>query len=138
MKFLSITAGLILAASTLQAAEGTAVVATSVLSASVTASGQPIALPQGNVQVVVSTLEIAPGALLPEHKHPFQRYAYVLAGTLRVSNSETGKSEVYKPGDFIVEALGQWHQGGTFGTEPVKLLVIDQIEKDQSNVVLRE
>jgi quercetin dioxygenase-like cupin family protein len=138
MKFLSMTAGLILAASTLQAAEGTAVVATSVLSASVTASGQPIALPQGNVQVVVSTLEIAPGALLPEHKHPFQRYAYVLAGTLRVSNSETGKGEVYKPGDFIVEALGQWHQGGTFGTEPVKLLVIDQIEKDQSNVVLRE
>ena len=38
--------------------------------------------------VDVSIHEIAPDATLHEHKHPFARYPYVLAGTLRVTNTE--------------------------------------------------
>jgi quercetin dioxygenase-like cupin family protein len=76
-----------------------------------------------------------PGATLPEHKHPAPRYAYVLSGTLRVSNTDTGKSDVYKSGDFIVEAVDQWHKAANIGSDPVKLLVIDTTEHGQNNVV---
>jgi quercetin dioxygenase-like cupin family protein len=103
-----------------------------------TASGQPITLPQKNAEVIVSTFEIAVGATLPVHKHPFARYAYVEAGTLKVTNVETGNSNTYKTGDFIVEMIGQWHQATNVGDGPVKLLVIDQVEQGAKNTVLRQ
>jgi quercetin dioxygenase-like cupin family protein len=70
------------------------VVVKPVISTAVTASGQTIMLPQKDAHAVVTTYTIAKGAKLPEHKHPFIRYAYVLAGTLRVTNTETGGSDV--------------------------------------------
>jgi quercetin dioxygenase-like cupin family protein len=117
---------------------GTPVVVTPLASRTTTASGQPITLPQKNVEVLVSTYDIAPGATLPVHKHPFARYAYVEAGTLQVTNVETGKSDTYKTGDFIVEMIGQWHQATNVGAGPVKLLVIDQVEQGANNTVLRK
>jgi hypothetical protein len=39
-------------------------------------------------------------------QHIIWGYGYVLAGTLRVTYEETGKSDVYAPGAFI-EAIGQ-------------------------------
>lgn len=90
---------------------GAKVVVTPLASTTVTASGQPIVLPQKNVQVLVSSFEIPPGATLPVHKHPSARYAYVLEGQLQVTNVATGQSTSYKKGDFIVEMIGAWHQG---------------------------
>ncbi|MER8553636.1 cupin domain-containing protein [Mesorhizobium sp. M1217] len=119
-------------------ASGTPVVVTPLASRTETASGQPITLPQKDVQVLVSAYQIAPGATLPVHKHPFPRYAYVEAGTLQVTNVETGKSNTYKSGDFIIEMIGQWHQATNVGADPVKLLVIDQVEEGTKNTVLRQ
>ena len=65
----------------------------------VAAAGQPIVLPQKDAQIVASIYDIAPGAALPEHKHPYPRYGYVLAGTLRVINTEPHQSDIYKRGD---------------------------------------
>ncbi|TIY00619.1 MAG: cupin domain-containing protein [Mesorhizobium sp.] len=124
------------AAHALDASE-TPVVVTPLASRTETASGQPIT-PQKNVQVLVSSFEIAPGATLPVHKHPFPRYAYVQGGTLQVTNVETGKSTTYKSGDFIIEMIGQWHQATNVGADPVKLLVIDQVEEGTKNTVLRQ
>ncbi|MEJ0094950.1 MAG: cupin domain-containing protein [Methylocella sp.] len=138
MKYIWLAASFALLSSPLHALENSTVVVTPVLSTTVTASGQPIILPQKDAQVLASIYEIAPGAVLPEHKHPYPRYGYVLSGTLRVTDTETGKSAVYKAGDFIVETIGHWHQGANIGAEPLKLLVIDQVEKDQSNTILRE
>ncbi len=101
-----------------------------------TASGQPITLPQKNVQVVVSIFDIAPAATLPVHKHPFARYAMVQAGTLEVTNVETGKSTTYRAGDFIVEMIDQWHRARNAGDDAVKLLVIDQVEDGVPNTLL--
>ena len=67
------------------------VVVKPVTSTAVTASGQPITLPQKDAHVVVTTYDIGRGANLPEHKHSYARYAYVLVGTLRVTNTETGR-----------------------------------------------
>lgn len=103
-----------------------------------TAAGQPIALPQGDVEVVVSSYEIPVGATLPVHRHPFPRYAYVLAGVLEVSSVETGKNSTYKAGDFVVEMVGKWHQATNRGAEPVRLLVIDQVEQGAQNTELRK
>jgi quercetin dioxygenase-like cupin family protein len=129
---------IVLLAAPAQAAEDRAVVATPVLTTMVTATGQPIVLPRENPQVRVVTLDIAPGAVLPEHKHPYPRYGYMLAGTLRVTNSDTGTSMVYGVGDFIIEAVDQWHRGASIGSEPVRLLVIDQVAGGQANVVTRD
>lgn len=138
----SLCAALILLGATAHASEtdraAIPVLVTPVLTAAVTASGQPIVLPSDDARVVVSTYEIAPEATLPEHKHPFPRYGYVLAGTLRITNTETGHSDVHRTGDFIIEAIGQWHQAVSLDDRPVKLLVIDQVAGEQSNVIMRK
>jgi quercetin dioxygenase-like cupin family protein len=108
------------------------------LSTEVTDSGQPIVLPRGDAEVVTSMYEIPAGAKLPEHKHIYQRYGYLLSGQLRITNTETGKSVDFKPGDFIVESRNQWHKAENTGTEPIKLLVIDQVKPGQNNTVLRK
>ncbi len=141
MKSFALALGLMLVASPLRADTQPAtskVVVKPVLSTTVTSSGQPVVLPQKDAQVVVSTYEIPPGAVLPKHKHPFPRYAYVQAGTIEVTNLDTGKTETFKTGDFILEAVDQWHFGANKGKVPVKLLVIDMVEKGQANVVLQK
>jgi quercetin dioxygenase-like cupin family protein len=125
------------AARALDSGASAPVVVTPVKTTAVTATGQPLVLPHENVEVTASIYDIAPGATLPVHKHPFARYGYVLAGTLEVTNVDTGKRDVYKTGDFIVEMIDQWHQGSNVGADPVKLLVIDQIEAGAQATVLK-
>lgn len=117
---------------------GAKVIVKPLASATTTASGQPIVLPQKNVQVLVSTYEIPSGATLPVHKHPSARYAYVQGGTLQVTNVETGQSKTYQAGDFIIEMIDTWHQAVNLGADPVKLLVIDQVEEGTANTLLRK
>lgn len=119
-------------------AEEPAVKVTTLFSGTTTAAGQPILLPSGPVKIIVSEYEIAPGAVLPVHRHPYQRYAYVQAGTLRVTNAETGASMVYHAGDVIVEMVDLWHSGANIGQDPVRLLVIDQMPPDKSNTILKD
>jgi len=114
------------------------VTVTPLASTNQTAAGQPIVLPGKDARVIVSRFEIASGATLPVHEHPFPRYAYVLEGALRVTNTETGESTDYKTGDFIVEMIGIWHQGTNVGTDTVRLLVIDQVEGDEPNTRLKQ
>ena len=122
----------------LQAQERKEVTVTELLSTTVMSSGQPIVLPRKDAQIVVSIYDVAPCATLPVHKHPYPRYGYVLSGELRVTNMETGRSDTYKPGDFILESVGQWHMGANIGGKPLKLLVIDIVEKGQANTVVRK
>ena len=108
---------------------------TSVLTATTTTIGQPLVLPSQNPQVVVTTLEIAPGTRLPRHMHPFARYAYVLQGEVTIEY-EGGQRQTFHAGDFIVEAIGVWHFGTNTGAAPLRLLVIDQVEAGKSNTIL--
>jgi quercetin dioxygenase-like cupin family protein len=72
--------------------------------------GQAITVPSGHLQLVVSTYDIAPGARLPQHKHPFERYAYVIQGDLMVEQVGS-PSRVYHAGQFVVESVNRWHFG---------------------------
>ena len=142
-KFLTVAALLAICASftaahALDSGATAPVVVTPVKTTAVTSTGQPLVLPRKNVEVTASIYDIAPGATLPVHKHPFARYAYVLAGTLQVTNVDTGKSDVFKAGDFIVEMIDQWHRGSNIGADPVKLVVIDQIEAGAEATVLKQ
>ncbi len=120
------------------AGEEGAVKVTPLFTGAATAAGQPILLPSGPVHVILSRYEIAPGAVLPVHRHPYQRYAYVEAGTLRVTNAETGEAATYHAGDVVVEMVDRWHSGANIGTDTVKLLVIDQVPPDKSNTILKD
>jgi quercetin dioxygenase-like cupin family protein len=106
-----------------------------------TATGQAIVLPQRDVHLLVSRFVIRPGASLPEHKHPFQRYGYVLSGALSVTitGPGPGAGQVfhYKAGNFIVEVRDEWHYGTAIGPDPCVLLVIDQVQDDQPATIAK-
>ena len=135
MKILPLVGLFALLLSPLQAEEQENVSVKQLLSTTRTASGQPISFPQKEAQVVASFYEVMPGVALPAHKHPYPRYGYVLAGTLRVTNIDTGQTDTYKRGSFFLESVGQWHIGASVGREPLKVLVIDVVEEDQTNFV---
>ena len=108
-----------------------------VFQGSKTSAGDRIALPAGPVEATVSKYSIPANATLPEHRHPFPRYGYVLAGSLEVINLEAGTVRTFEPGSFIVEDVERWHKARTVGAVPVELLVIDFAPLGQSNTVLR-
>lgn len=101
-------------------------IVTPLLSTTQTMTGQQIEVP-ANPLVIATLVEIPPGAKLPEHKHPYARYGYVLQGTLTGTESATGKVYTYSQGQFIVEMRDQWHSAVNNGSVPVKVLVIDQV-----------
>ena len=115
-----------------------AAVVTPLVSTDKTDTGQPLVLPRDNPRVIASIFAIAPGATLPVHKHPSARYAYVLAGHLRVTNADTGATKDYKTGDFVIEMIDSWHQGANVGNDTVRLIVIDQVEGDAPHTILRQ
>lgn len=104
-----------------------------------TASGQPITFPQGPGRVIVAEYVIAPGAVLPLHKHLYPRFAYVLQGTLEVTDKDTDQTFTYKPGDVVVEVIDQRHLGRNMGSDAVRLLVLDTTPTDvKGNVVVEK
>lgn len=76
MKHLWLAATLLLLAPSVCSADSdqssATVVVKPVVSTNVTASAQPIVLPQKDVRVIVTTFAIAKGATLPEHRHPLR------------------------------------------------------------------
>ena len=89
-------------------------------------AGQPIRLPGGRLQLVVSTYDIPPGAKLPLHKHPDQRYAYVVEGDSTVTQVGGGP-RVYHAGEFVAESVNRWHFGENAATTNLRLIVVDQL-----------
>ncbi|WP_309087477.1 cupin domain-containing protein [Phenylobacterium sp.] len=91
-----------------------------------TLTGQPITAPTGRLRVTVSETTLAPGGKLAAHKHPYPRVVQILSGRLRVTNLDTGTVSEPKPGDWMVDAVDQWHEAIVLGDEPVRILTIDQ------------
>ena len=129
-------AGIVAAGSAFAGDEPKAVIVRELVKTVRNDAGQAIRLPPGPLQFIASTYDIAPGAKLPQHKHPYQRYAYVLQGDLMVA--QVGRSSrTYHAGDMVVESVGRWHYGENVGTVPVRLLVIDQVPRGRATTVLR-
>ncbi|MGA7676079.1 MAG: cupin domain-containing protein [Rhizomicrobium sp.] len=103
-------------------------VTTPIVSTDTTIIGQKIEVPK-DPTVIVSTITFAPGARTPVHKHLYPHYAYVLEGTLTITNVETGKSFVITKGQFLAEMQNTWHYGENRGKTPVRLLIVDHVPK---------
>lgn len=101
-----------------------------------TNSGSPIEAPDGPLQAIASKYHVPPVASLPVHKHPYQRFGYMLTGRLIVTNAQTHQSREFKAGDLIVEDVDIWHQARNPGDEQVDLLVIDLVKPMAKNVIL--
>lgn len=91
-----------------------------------TLSGQAIRAPSGDLRVTVSQAVIPVGGRLAAHKHPYPRVVNVLAGRLKITNLDTGQTRDAVAGDWMVDAVEQWHEAVVVGDEPVRLLTIDQ------------
>ena len=103
---------------------------------STTVTGQPLSLPQP-LEVVISVTELPPGGVLPPHRHPWPRYAYVERGRLRVRYEEARLEREFGPGEAVIEAIDQWHEGRVVGAEPVRIVTVDHVPPGQINVVRR-
>jgi len=91
-----------------------------------TLSGQPIRAPAGDLRVTVTRVQLPVGGRLAAHKHPYPRVVQVVSGRLRITNLDTGQAREAKAGDWMVDAVDQWHEAATLGDEPVLLMTIDQ------------
>jgi quercetin dioxygenase-like cupin family protein len=107
------------------------------LRASTTITGQPLAVPDRPWEIAISASELPAGGVLPMHKHPWPRYAYVERGRLRVRYEAAGLVREFGPGEAVIEAVDQWHEGEAIGPEPVRLIVLDQLPPGATNVVRR-
>ena len=102
-----------------------------------TVTGQPLRLPPAPVELVVTRVELPAGGAIPTHKHPWQRYVYVEAGAIRVTNHDAGTISDFAAGQIIVEAVDQWHEGRVTGDGPARLIVVDQVPPGESNLIPR-
>lgn len=91
-----------------------------------TLSGQPIRAPSGDLRVTVTQVELPVGGRLAAHRHPYPRVVQVLAGRLEIRNLDTGQTREAKAGDWMVDAVEQWHEAAVIGDQPVRLMTIDQ------------
>jgi quercetin dioxygenase-like cupin family protein len=100
-----------------------------------TISGQPLRLPQGTAEFAGAIVDIPVGAIIPLHKHPWSRFAFIARGTIRVVNRDTGAVGEYKAGQMAAEAVDQWHEGSVVGDEPVRLIIFEILPPGVANVV---
>ncbi len=80
------------------------------------------AYPEGQPEVTILRIRIAPGTELPQHMHPIINAGVLLSGQLTVVTKK-GETLHMKPGDPIVEVVNQWHYGRAEGDEPVDIIV---------------
>jgi quercetin dioxygenase-like cupin family protein len=66
------------------------------------------------------------GGKIPEHRQDGERYLYVVAGQLKVSNLVSGEEQLVGPGRMAAEQPGDWHVAEVVGKEPVTLYIIDR------------
>jgi len=82
--------------------------------------------PSDSVRIAMRQETLAPGGKLAEHRPEGERYLFVVAGRLKVSNLVTGEEQVVEAGKMAAEQPGDWHVAEALGTEPVSLYVIDR------------
>ena len=76
-------------------------------------------------EVMVITVEYAPGGVDPVHRHNAQAFVYVLEGTI-IMQVKGGKEVTLKPGDTFYEGPDDVHTVGknASSTKPAKFVVV--------------
>jgi len=102
-----------------------------------TLSGQPIRPPAGDLRVTITQTELPAGGRLAAHKHPYPRLVQVLSGRLEIRNLDTGQTREAKAGDWMVDAVEQWHEAVALGDQPARLMTIDQAPPGKPVTIMR-
>jgi quercetin dioxygenase-like cupin family protein len=96
---------------------------TPLLKTSTSWDGKPLVYPQGQAEVTALIVEIAAGGQTGWHEHSVPSFAYVLEGTLEVTQGD-GKTRLLHVGDTLPEVVQTLHNGRALGDKPVKLFVL--------------
>jgi quercetin dioxygenase-like cupin family protein len=78
--------------------------------------------PEGQPEITILRLTIAPGAELPLHKHPVINAGVLLRGELTVK-TENDKVLHLKAGESIVEVVDTWHYGKNEGDVEAEIII---------------
>lgn len=78
--------------------------------------------PNGTPEITITRVTIAPGALLPLHKHPVINAGILLSGQLTVV-TENDETLHLKTGDTLIEVVDKWHYGKNEGSVPAEIVV---------------
>jgi quercetin dioxygenase-like cupin family protein len=81
----------------------------------------------GKVDMRASEIEIDPGGGLKEHYHYGPGIRHVLAGQLTLVDSETGKEQTVRAGEYFYESGARRHIAVNRGKEPVKEVVVELV-----------
>lgn len=72
-------------------------------------------------QIVMLSVEYAPGAISPRHSHPGPTLVYIVEGTICSEVKETS-AKLYSAGDSFYEPEGGWHAARNQSGRTVRLI----------------
>jgi quercetin dioxygenase-like cupin family protein len=87
--------------------------------------------------VSILKIKVAPGAILPLHKHPIINAGYMLVGELTITTDE-GKTLHLKEGEPIIEVVDKWHSGRNTGGKIAEIIVFYAGTKGMSLSIKKE
>jgi quercetin dioxygenase-like cupin family protein len=96
---------------------------TALMKTSTSWDGKPLVYPQGLAEVTALIVEIAAGGQTGWHEHSVPSFAYVLEGTLEVTQGNGSTCQLHA-GDTLPEVVQTLHNGRALGDKPVKLFVL--------------
>lgn len=93
--------------------------------------------PQGQPEVTILKITIAPKAKLPLHQHFVINAGVLLTGKLTVI-TEKGETLHMSAGDPIVEVVDKWHYGINEGESPAQIIVFYAGIKGKANTLIKQ
>lgn len=96
---------------------------TPLLKTSTSWDGKPLVYPKGQAEVTALIVEIAAGGQTGWNEHSVPSFAYVLEGTLEVTQGNGATCQLHA-GDTLPEVVETLHNGRALGNKPVKLFVL--------------
>jgi quercetin dioxygenase-like cupin family protein len=99
-----------------------------------TMAGQALQVPDGPLQVNVSSAVLPDHAVIGTHMHFWSRYVYVQTGTVQVTLIDKGITQTFGPNSVIVEPIGLWHCGVVVDG-PATLITVEQVPPGRENKI---
>ena len=94
-----------------------------ILRGSTTVLDEPIAYPEGEVDIHAVIVTLLPGEATGWHVHGVPLFAYILEGEVTVTYAGAG-TRTYSKGDGVLEAMATAHNGRNTGTVPTRILAV--------------
>lgn len=95
------------------------------------------AYPEGQPEISILKITIAPGTRLPLHQHGVINAGVLLKGELTVITEKNETLEL-KAGDPIVEVINKWHYGINQGNSPAEIMVFYAGIKGMANTITQK